>query len=400
MDVLSGSLLWPKENGPIRTYPPLQEDISCDVAIVGAGIIGALLAYRLSAQGYSVTVLDKRDVAGGSTSASTALLMPNLDVNLTDLTKMIGRKKAIRAYRLSKRSVTDIKQLLEELNIGCDYKEKKILYVASEKSDAKMMKKECALLKEAGFNAEYADRNALKETFGLENEAAIICHEAAEVDPYVFTHELIRHAVQKGAKVYAHTKVTGYQQKKNKTVLKTKHAKVTARQVVMATGYESVQYLEQNIVQLKSSYVIASKPVPDLEKHWLNDYLVWETARPYLYIRTTCNHRILVVGEDIDTVNDKKRDRLIAKKSKLLERKFEALIGNLPLETEYSWAGTFGESADGLGYIGVPKGYKHIYFALGFGGNGVTFGVIAADMLSRMIVDGKAEDEELFSFKR
>lgn len=400
MDVLSGSLLWPKENGPLQTYPPLQEDISCDVAIVGAGIIGALLSYRLSSQGYSVTLLDKGEVAHGSTSASTALLMPNLDINLTGLTKMIGRKKAIRAYQLSKKSVTDIKQLLEELNIGCDYKEKKILYVASKKGDAKMLKKECALLKEAGFNAEYVERDLLKEKFGIKNEGAVICHEAAEVDPYLFTHELIRHAVQKGAKVYAHSKVTGYRRKKNKTLLKTKQATVTAKHVVMATGYESVQYLQQDIVQLKSSYVIASKPLPTLENHWLKDYLVWETARPYLYIRTTCNNRILAGGEDISTVNDKKRDRLIPKKSKILESKFEALIGNLSLETEYSWAGTFGESADGLGYIGIPKGYKDIYFALGFGGNGITFGVIAADMLSRMIAVGKAENEELFSFRR
>lgn len=400
MDLISDSLLWPKQNGPIRTYPPLQEDASCDVAIVGAGIIGALLAYKLSVEGYSVTVLDKQDVARGSTSASTALLMPNLDVNLVDLVKMIGRKKAIRAYQLSRRSVTDIKELLEQLHIGCDYKEKKILYVASKKRDAKMLQKECALLREAGFNADYLEQQELKEKFSLDNEAAIICHEAAEVDPYKFTHELMRHAMLNGAKVYTHTEVTGHKQKKNKTILKTKNAAVTAKHVVFATGYESVNYLKQDIVDLKSSYVIASKPIEALEDHWLKDHLVWETSRPYLYIRTTCNNRILVGGEDLDTVNDKKRDQLIPKKSKILKNKFEALIKDLPLETEYSWAGTFGESADGLGFIGVPKDYKRIYFALGFGGNGITFGVIAAGMLSQMIVKGKAEDEELFSFER
>lgn len=400
MDLISDALLWPKENGRFPTYSPLKEDISCDVAIVGAGIIGALLAYQLSSQGYSVTMLDKREVAHGSTSASTALLMPNLDINLTELVKMIGRKKAMRAYQLSQRSVTDIKQLLDTLDIGCDYREMKILYLASKKRDAKLLKKECALLQEAGLNAEFLERKVLEEKFSLDNEAAILCHEAAEVDPYKFTHELVRHAILKGAKVFTHTEVTGYKQKKKKTILETRKATVTAKHVVFATGYESTAYLAEKVVKLKSSYVMASKPVEALQHHWLKDYLVWETARPYLYIRTTCNNRVLVGGEDIDTVNDKKRDKLIPEKSKILKSKFEALIKNLPLETECSWAGTFGESADGLGYIGVPKKYRQIYFALGFGGNGVTFGSIAANMLSEMIVKGKAEDEKLFAFGR
>src|SRR6476620_7623721 len=73
MDLKSGTLFWPDRDGRLGHHPRLRNDLRCDVAILGAGLTGALAAYTLSAEGFDVVVLDKRDVGRGSTSASTAL---------------------------------------------------------------------------------------------------------------------------------------------------------------------------------------------------------------------------------------------------------------------------------------------------------------------------------------
>lgn len=65
---------WFMKSGLLHTYPFLDHDVCCDVAVVGAGITGAMVAHRLSGDGNSVIVIDGRDVCRGSTAASTALL--------------------------------------------------------------------------------------------------------------------------------------------------------------------------------------------------------------------------------------------------------------------------------------------------------------------------------------
>ena len=73
MDIKSGHPFWPLEHGLIGAFPALLGDLSCDVAVIGAGITGALIARELAASGLDVVVLDRREAGWGSTSASTAV---------------------------------------------------------------------------------------------------------------------------------------------------------------------------------------------------------------------------------------------------------------------------------------------------------------------------------------
>ena len=74
MDLVSPQPFWPLRNGLLGVYPPLKRDITCDVVVLGGGISGAFVAETLAREGLDVVVLDKREIGGGSTSASTALL--------------------------------------------------------------------------------------------------------------------------------------------------------------------------------------------------------------------------------------------------------------------------------------------------------------------------------------
>ncbi|MEO5570443.1 MAG: FAD-binding oxidoreductase [Bacteroidia bacterium] len=158
-----------------------------------------------------------------------------------------------------------------------------------------------------------------------------------------------------------------------------KEKAISCKKFVFANGYESLLYLKKKIARLHSTYAIISKPVS--KKYLFNlSYLTWETDRPYLYFRTTTENRIIVGGKDEMFYSPDKRDKLIYKKSLQLKKSFLKKYPDIPFEIDFAWAGTFAETADGLPYIGTSKEYKHAYFALGFGGNGITFSQIAGKL--------------------
>jgi len=117
-------------------------------------------------------------------------------------------------------------------------------------------------------------------------------------------------------------------------------------------------------------------------------------------LRATTEGRVLVGGEDENFVNAKRRDALISQKARTLVKKFGRLFPDRPLEVAYAWAGTFGETKDGLPYIGVHPRFPHVCFALCYGGNGLTFSVMAAEIIRDYFLDKENRDAHLFRFGR
>jgi glycine/D-amino acid oxidase-like deaminating enzyme len=169
--------------------------------------------------------------------------------------------------------------------------------------------------------------------------------------------------------------------------------------VVIATGYEAQAMLREKVVNLNSTYALVTQPL-DLIEPWNHQWIMWQAKDPYLYLRTTADSRLLVGGEDDEFQDADKRDASIPKKSERLIRQARYLLGREDLTVDRSWAGTFGETRDGLAYIGQSPEYPNCHFALGFGGNGITFSTIAADLLADQFTDGIRTDIALFRFGR
>ena len=174
---------------------------------------------------------------------------------------------------------------------------------------------------------------------------------------------------------------------------------ITARRVIIAAGFEAKAYLGAAAGRLKSTYALVSEPVPQLT-NWHRESLIWETGLPYLYLRTLPDHRIIVGGEDEDFVNPTRRDALIAAKTRTLKRKFSRLFPEIELNVDYSWAGTFGETKDGLPYIGRHPQFPLGLFALGYGGNGITFSLVAAEIIRDGLLGRSNPDAHIFGFNR
>jgi glycine/D-amino acid oxidase-like deaminating enzyme len=160
-----------------------------------------------------------------------------------------------------------------------------------------------------------------------------------------------------------------------------------------------VNIIPEKFVDLLSTFAMVSEVNTQINDEF-PDILIWDTADPYIYMRTTDDGRILVGGEDEEFINPIKRDELIGKKTKKLEKTFHKYFPKANFYTDFSWAGTFGETKDGLPYIGEHKDFKNSYFVLGFGGNGITFSVIGMKMVSDWLKNQEHSLSQWFKFGR
>ncbi len=400
MDLTSEAAYWPLKNGLPTTFPSLQGDLHCEIAVLGAGITGALVANALTAAGMDVIVVDKREAVHGSTSASTGLLQYEIDASLVDLAQRHGESTAVRAYQLCAGAIDRIASLTGELDDHCGFARHPSCYLASRSKDLKSLREEYDLRRKHGFDVQFLTSAQVSERFDFEAPGALWTEQAAQVDSYRMTYQLLDRARSRGARIFDRTEVTEISTRQPGWLLATASgASISAQRLVVATGYEAVKLLPRKLVRLHSTYALASQPL-DHFNGWPEKCLLWETARPYFYVRSTEDGRAVVGGEDEKFRSPTVRDALIPRKAKRLTERFREMFPQIPFEVEYAWAGTFAETPDGLPYIGCLPDVPDAVFALGYGGNGITYSMLAADLISAHFRGEPAEDMTIFRFFR
>lgn len=72
MKIRSSEPFWLEKNGILNSYPSLRKDEKTKILIVGGGITGSLIAHQCMKDGYETVLIDKREIAHGSTSVTTS----------------------------------------------------------------------------------------------------------------------------------------------------------------------------------------------------------------------------------------------------------------------------------------------------------------------------------------
>ena len=388
------------KNGLVFNYPKLIKNIKTDVVIMGGGISGALTAHHLLEKNIPCVIVDARSIGLGSTCASTSLLQYEIDTPLHKLSTMVGEKNAARSYWLCKEAIDKLVRLANKIGFA-DIQKKKSLYYAAAKKDVPDLKKEFAARKKNGFGVQFLEKDDVFEKTGIHAPAGILSANGGQTNAYMFTHHLHQYNLKRGLEVYDRTTITAIYHNKNGVELITADGyTVKAKKLVYATGYEVVKYINKPVIKLQSTYAIVSETLSIDKPFWKNDMLLWNTADPYLYMRTTPDKRILVGGRDEYFYSPAKRDGLLVKKTRQLAGDFKKIFSHIDFIPEFSWTGTFGSTKDGLPYIGNYKKLPNSYFALGFGGNGITFSLIGAEIIADEIKGVKNSDMSIFSFER
>lgn len=402
MELHSGLPYWIVKNRLFDYYHPLRTDLSTDVAVIGAGITGALVAHELCRAGLDCCVIDKRSIATGSSAASTALLQYEIDVPLHRLAALIGETEAVAAYRACLRSISDLERLLERTGVDADFERVPSIFYAADSEGMELVEREFGLRRHYDLPAAMLSRRELFESYGMRTPAgALLNRESAQVDAYKAAVGLFRYHMQRsGLEVYTHTEIVRCEADSEGCRLFTGDGRtVRCRYAVVAAGFEAGRFLPEKVMKLTSTYALISHPV-DERRLWPERALIWETSDPYLYIRTSGANRIIVGGEDEDFSDPERRDKLLRKKTEVLESKFRQLLPEVPFAPEMAWCGTFSTTDDGLPFIGARKAGDRIYFDLGYGGNGITFSVIGAQIIRRALSGTPDEFDDVFGFGR
>jgi len=401
MDLKSGYPFWSVKNGLLHAFPPLQKDLRCDVAIIGGGITAALIADELASHGHEVAVIEQRDIGWGSTAASTALLQYEIDTHMTDLAKQYGEADAALAYTACADAIPMLQTLANEVR-DVDFARMHSLYYASKRGHYSAFQDEFALRARHGFDMEWLEPGPLRERYGIDAPCAIVSHLAARIDPYRMAYRLFLRMEKQGAQVFDRTVIDRIETTSRGVTLKTTddHS-IDAKHVVLAAGYATQQWLKKSVADNRSSYAFITEAIDDDALGPLKNTMVWESARPYLYMRTTGDGRLLVGGEDDGVDIAAKRDAQVGKKSQTLLKQVSKLFPHLPLKPAFAWAGTFAETKDGLPFFGPHEQHgPRVHFAMAYGGNGITYSMLGAGLLRALIERRKHPLTELFSFKR
>jgi glycine/D-amino acid oxidase-like deaminating enzyme len=394
-DLRTGRSLWADSPGLGVNTRPLTAAISVDVAIVGAGISGAFMAHELS-KDHSVAVLDRRPPLMGSTLASTALLQWEIDLPLTALSDRIGAAKAKRAYLKSRQAVDVLKEIVAEEKIVCGLKDKSSLYLAGDEYGHRALETEADARAAIGLESRYLGPAALRERFGIDRTGAILSTGSASGDPARLAAGLLRRAHARGARIWSPVEILQAVSDPDGVTLLTDagHA-VRAKSVVFCCGYEFPKGVPTPGAKVISSWAMASKPRQRCPV-WLRDMLVWEASDPYLYVRMGGDGRLIVGGEDEPSPLAHQDKAKLKQKCETIAKKLAKLLPDVAFEIDYGWAGAFGESATGLPNIGPIEGMDHTWAVMGFGGNGITYSVIASQIVAAEVRGKSDPDADLY----
>jgi glycine/D-amino acid oxidase-like deaminating enzyme len=133
----------------------------------------------------------------------------------------------------------------------------------------------------------------------------------------------------------------------------------------------------------------------------LSDVLLWDTERPYHYVRWTDDGRLLLGGEDRPVKAGVSRGLQFAAAAGDLRAYFDEMLPPLKdVGIAAAWEGLFAMTPDGLPYVGPHRRYPRHLFALGYGGNGMSFASLAARMLLEQWRGIESDDHQLFAFNR
>ncbi len=391
---------WLLKNGLLYSYPLLEKNIRTSIVVIGGGITGALISDALVNAGYAVVLVDKRDIGQGSTAATTSMLQYEIDTPLFQLAQKIGEPAAGYCYQQGIKAIRELTALLRKYRIDCDFERKKSLYFAHNKKAARNLQKEFSLRQQYQLGVQWLSPSFVKKTYGILSEGAILSHTAASVDAYRLTHALLQRNLKAGLQVYDQTDITGISWGNNKHIVKTAEGyTLQCEKIVFCSGFESTNWLKEKVADLFFTYATISEPGIRI-KQSLQDTLVWNTADPYLYLRTTGDGRLLIGGEDTASHEEAGQQEKKERKAARLQQKLETILPGIHFVEDFSWAGTFGSTKDGLPYIGESPEYKGAFFVLGFGGNGITFSTQGRQIILDLLAGKKNKLGYYYRFGR
>jgi glycine/D-amino acid oxidase-like deaminating enzyme/nitrite reductase/ring-hydroxylating ferredoxin subunit len=368
-------------------YPPLDRDLDVDLAVVGAGITGLVAAWRLARVGMRVAVLDQSRIAAGETGHTTAHLTALVDTRYHVIERDFGRDGARLVAKSNMDAIEWIERTAEALGIDAEFSRVPAFLYSEREADLDVITRELDAARRAGLDACFTRQVPVP----FATAGAMRIEHQAQFHPRAFLLPLAERIRRKGGEIFEGTRVTGVTDGEPCRV-ETERGIVTARRVIIATDVPINWAALITKLPAYRTYAIAARlddPLPP--------GLYWDTDDPYHYTRTqrtSDGEFVIIGGADHKVGTETETDARYEQLEAYARERFRVS------RVEHRWSGQILEPVDGLPYIGLNTGSRHVYVSTGYSGNGMTWGTVGGLVTSDMVLGRRTPYVELYKATR
>lgn len=374
-------------------YAPLTENIAVDVAIVGAGISGLSMAYRLIKLGKTVAVIDDGEIGGGQTSRTSGHLTCYVDGRLFDLIRLFGIEETRQIVQSHQQAIDTIENIIDEEEIDCDFKRING-YLFSERARDPWLMREAEALKEISILAYDWHEKAPFSSFTTPR--CLKLPNQAQFHPLKYLYGLAEAFCKYGGVIFEDTHVDEIYDGTPCILSTSTGAKVSAQSVIVATHspINDRVFIHTKQSQYQTYVIGALIPTGSVE-----EALYWDTGDPYHYLRIVPSqipdHMILLIGgEDHRTGQKTNPERAFTALKKWMERRF------FISDVMHQWSGQVVEPIDGVAFIGRNPNNRNVYVHTSPSGSGLTYALVAASVIPDLILTNSSPYETIYDPRR
>lgn len=357
-----------------------------DVAVIGGGLAGILIACRLQERGIKTVVLEASRVGSGQTKNTTAKITLQHNIIYNKISKSFSEEKARQYANANQRAIEEYRRIISERNIECGFEERPAFLYSTDAKDIQRLNLECAAANKLGINAKFTTETKLPFPVA----GAIRFEGQAQFNPLEFLRE-----ISKNLEIFENS--SAIKVEKNRII--TARGSVSAKAIVLATHYPFINFPGLFFARMhqERSYVVALENAAELDGMYLgidSDALSFRNYKNFLLLGGG-GHRTGKNSSDGYNANEK----LCGEKYAFLKNKATEFY---PQSNQLMhWSAQDCMTLDGIPYIGrFSLSKPNLYVATGFGKWGMTSSMVASEIISDMITGVKNPYETVFSPQR
>ena len=385
------------------TFEPLRRDMSVDVAIVGGGLTGLATAHALAAAGLRPLLLEAARIGQASAGRGTGLLIAEPGPSFRDLVRHHGLRATRILLEAWRKAAADVPGQLRRAGIQCELAAVEDV-VAGPAHAERELRRDHEAREAAGFDSQWLEGKRMQQLTRADGLAGMRLRGGSSLDPHKLCIGLARAAVRNRARIFEKSNVEAITPRATDVEIVVKGGVVHASTVIIATGAATRLFkpLQRHFTD-RERYVVMTEPVPaTMRRQLFDDAVALCVARtPALRARWTSDHRLLISGGDQPATTVAKRPQTLVQRTGQLMYELLLLYPAISgLRPEFGWEASYGETADGVMYIGAHRNYPRHLFALGGGGESVASAFVAAKVLTRAVKGEPAKTDQVFGWTR